>query len=72
MSAEERIIALEQQLIDCRRAAVSLMLDMARTIAKRPEAREELARGLDDAAAACADPETIRLARLMAQVLRRE
>lgn len=72
MSPEERIIALERELYDTRRAAVTVILGMADAIAQTPEGREDLARGFDDAAkdATIADPVLARLARLVAGALR--
>ena len=71
MTPEERIIALERQLIDCRSSAVSLVLGMAEAIATTPGERRELARWLEDAAATSVDLEMIRLAKLLAEALRR-
>lgn len=70
LASEERIIALERELADTRRAAVLMMLGMAEAIAQTPEGREELAQAFD---AAATDDETVtaRLARLVAAAIRR-
>lgn len=70
MTPEERIITLEYELADTRRAAVLMMLGMVEAIARTPEGREELAQGFDEAAEG-ADAETARLARLVAEAVRR-
>ena len=61
MTPEERIIALERELQDTRRAAAHIILGLVDGIARTPEGREELARGFDEAARE-ADPVTARMA----------
>lgn len=70
MSPEERIIALERELDDTRRAAVTLIVGIAEAVAGSPEGREELAQSFEEAAGE-ADHVTARLARLVAGALRR-
>ncbi|SDK86423.1 hypothetical protein [Paracoccus chinensis] len=71
MSLEERIIALEHELNDTRRAAVVLMLGIVDTIARSPKGREDMAQGFGGAAAEAAevDPVMARLALLMSGVI---
>lgn len=72
MTPEERIIALERELDDTRRAAAAVILGMVDAIAQTPEGREDLARGFDEAAkeAAKTDPVLARLVRLVAGMIR--
>ena len=69
MTPEERIIALETELIDTRKAAVAMLLGMAEGMVKTPEGREELAVAFEEAAKD-ADAITARLARLVATAIR--
>jgi hypothetical protein len=69
MNSEERIIALERELDDTRRAAASMMLGMIDAMTRTPEEREEIARSFDKAAAGV-DPAAARLAWLVAAALR--
>lgn len=69
MTPEERIIALEQELIDTRKAAVAMLLGMAEGMVKTPEGRKELAQAFEDAARDT-DAITARLARLVATAIR--
>lgn len=62
---------LKRELDDTRRAAVHIVLGMVDAIARTPEGRAELAQGFD-AAAREADPITGRLARLVAEAIRRD
>lgn len=70
MTDADRIAALERELSDTRHAAVAMMLGMARGMVSTPEGREELARGFDEAAVG-ADPVTAKLARAVADAIRR-
>ncbi|WP_226562181.1 hypothetical protein [Salipiger thiooxidans] len=65
-----REIELERQLVELRKAAVEIMLEMAHGIASTPAAREELAQGFEEAAGVGIS-EKQRLARLVAAALRR-
>ena len=67
----ERIVALERELEDTRRAAVKIVLDMVDSVARTPDQREELARGFAQAATGN-DPIMARLAWVMAEAVRRE
>lgn len=71
MNSEERIIALERELDDTRRAAALVILGMVDAIAQTPQGREDLARGFDEAAneAARTDPVLARLTRLVAGMI---
>ena len=69
MTDTDRIIALERELDDTRRAAVHLVLVMVDAVAKTPESRDQLAQGFA-LAATDSDPVTSRLARLMAAAVR--
>lgn len=69
MSEIDRIVALERELDDTRRAAVHIVLGMVDAIAKTREAREELAQGFAWAATDT-DPVTARLALLLAAAIR--
>lgn len=71
MTDADRIAELERELDDTRRAAVSIVMGMVDAIAKTPEGREELAQGFAWAAVE-ADPVTSRLARLIAEAVRRD
>lgn len=51
MTLEENIIALEQEVIETRRAAVGMMLGMLDAMTRTPEEREEIARSFDQGAA---------------------
>lgn len=66
MPHEQRIIDLERELIETRRAAVSIVVDITDS-ADRPR----MAEGLDRKADA-SDPAEARLARLIAEALRRD
>lgn len=70
MSDADRLAALRLELIATEQAAVSMMLGMAEAVATTPEGREELARGFEEAAET-ADPVTVRLARRVAEAIRR-
>lgn len=70
MNAEERLIAMERELADTRRAAVGLVLGMVDAIARTPFEREEFARTFEEAATS-ADEVTARLACLVAGAVRR-
>lgn len=67
MTPEERIIALEYELHDTRRAAAAVILGMVDAVAQTPEGREELARSFDEAAKEAGDTDPA-LARLVSQV----
>lgn len=72
MDYELRIIELERELADTRRAAVSIIMGMAEGITSATEGRADLAQGFREAAAeADADPATARLALLVAMALER-
>ncbi len=64
-----RELELERQLIEVRKAAVEIILEMAHGIASTPEAREDLAQGFEGAAGVGMS-EKRRLARLVAAALR--
>lgn len=68
---KHREIELERQLIELRKAAVEIILEMAHGIASTHEAREELAEGFEEAASVGMS-EKQRLARLVAAALRRD
>jgi hypothetical protein len=70
MEQNERIEALEKQVVEIRTAAVSMILGMAEAVTNGPAAREGLAQGFDQAAAEH-DGEARRLAELVAEALRR-
>ena len=70
MTEIDRIVALERELEDTRRAAVQLVLGMVNAVAKTPEQREELAQGVTLAATE-SDPETARLAWVTVEAIRR-
>lgn len=65
---EQRIIDLERELIETRRAAVSIIVGMTET--QSEEGRLRIASGLETQAGAC-DAAKARLARLIAAALRR-
>lgn len=69
MDKELRIIELEREINDTRKAAVHMILGMAQAIAPSAEGRADLAVGFREAAEACDDPVTARLARLVALAL---
>lgn len=68
MADEQRLIDLERELIETRRAAVSIIVGMAET--RSAEGRIELATNLESAAGKCG-AEKARLSRLVAEALRR-
>ena len=70
MTPEEQIKALEEQVIEVRHAAVSMVMGMAEAVTNGQNAREDLARGFDEAAAQ-SEGETRRLAEMVAEALRR-
>lgn len=70
MTPEERVIALEREMEDTRRAAVMLILGIVEAVATTPDGREDLAQGFDEVAGE-ADHVTARLARLVAAAIRR-
>lgn len=69
MPEQQRIIELERELIETRRAAVSIVVGMCGT--QGPEGRRMLAEGLDREASEC-DAAQARLSRLIAAALRRD
>ena len=69
MTPEEKIKALEDQVIEVRQAAVSMVMGMAEAVTNDQSAREDLARGFDQAAAQ-SEGETRRLAELVAEAQR--
>ncbi len=69
MTPEERIVHLERQMIETRRAAIAIIMGMAEGVAPTPEGREKLAQGFDEAAEG-SEGEIARLARLAAGALR--
>lgn len=70
MTPEERTIVLEGELNETRLAAVRLTLGMVRVIATTPAGREQMAQGFEQAATK-ADPLLARMARMVAENLRR-
>lgn len=71
MNLEERILLLEREVIETKRAAVTMILGMADAIANTPEGRAEIAQGFEDAARhPDADPAMVRLSKLVASALR--
>lgn len=70
MSPEERIIALERELLDSRRGAVWLLLTMARAVASPTEDRQDLALFIA-AAGSGRDPVTARLALVAGEAIHR-
>lgn len=68
MPEHQRIIELERELIETRRAAVSIIADL--TEARSAADRLQIADGLDRAASDC-DAARARLSRLIAAALRR-
>lgn len=69
MTPEERIIALERDLIETRLAAARMMLAMANAMASTPQQNRVLIEWLE-AAAANSDPAGERVALLVAAALR--
>ena len=69
MTLDENIIALEQEVIETRRAAVGMMLGMLDAMTRTPEEREEIARSFDQGAAGV-DPARARLSPLVAAAIR--
>ena len=69
MTPEEKIKALEDQVIEVQHAAVEMVMGMAEAVTNGPNAREDLARGFDQAAAQ-SEGEARRLAELVATALR--
>ena len=69
MTLEESIVALEQEVIHTRQAAVGMMLGMIDAMTRTPEEQEEIARSFDQAAAGV-DPARARLSRLVAAAIR--
>lgn len=70
MSPEERIIALEGELLDLERGAVRLLLTVAHAVASSTEDRQDLALFIA-AAGSGHDPVTARLARVAGQAIHR-
>lgn len=70
MTPDERIIALERELVATRSAAVRMISGMLKGLATDPAAREEIAGSLE-ADASGEDAEMQRLARLVAAALRK-
>ena len=71
MTEIDRIVALERELEDTRRAAVTVVLAMVDSVARTPDQREELAQGFAQVATG-KDPIMARLAWVMAEAVRRE
>lgn len=71
MSSEERIVELEREVIETRRAAVSLIVTLVDLLAVSEKARSKVLASLDEAAAYGA-PSTSRLAKLVAEMLKRD
>ena len=72
MDKDLRIIELEREAADIRRAAVSIIMGMAEGIAPTAEGRADLAKGFREAAAdPNAAPATSQLALLVAMALER-
>ena len=69
VSSEERVIALERELIDTRKAAVALIVGWLGDTLATPSARRNAAQWFD-ASAVDADVVSARLARLVAAALR--
>ncbi len=69
MSDQERLIALEREVIDTRKAAARLIVGWANDTQQSPAARSAVAQWFDRSAVA-ADIVTARLARLIAAALR--
>ncbi|MDH2329038.1 hypothetical protein QCN27_19505 [Cereibacter sp. SYSU M97828] len=71
MAEEDRTSALEDELLQTKRAAITMILSMAEAIANTPEGRAELAKGFEAAAEQSdADPAMVRLSKLVAAALR--
>lgn len=66
---EQQIIALENELVDTRKAAVAILLGMAEGMARTPAGRPDPAQAFEDAARD-ADAATVRLAGMVAAVIR--
>jgi hypothetical protein len=69
VSSEERIIALEREVIDTRKAAVALIVGWLNDTLATPSARRNAAQWFD-ASAVDADALSARLARMVAATLR--
>lgn len=71
MTPEERIVSLERELAETRRAAVDLVAGLVSGLAPTPEGREEIAASFDaEAIEQPAGAEMAHLARLVAAALR--
>lgn len=70
MTPEQRIIALERDLIETRSAAARMMIALACGLVTTPQGRHEIADAMDEAAQDAANPYEARLARLVASGLR--
>ena len=71
MTEIDRIVALERELEDTRRAAVEIVLGMVDCVARTAAQREELALGFARATTGT-DPLTARLAWVMVEAIRRD
>lgn len=69
MKKEDRIVALEREIVHLRKAAVKVVLSLVEGAIMSPKEREVLARSLE-LDAKDADEETARLYRLIASALR--
>ncbi len=71
MTPLERIVALERELAATRTAAVEMIVSLAQGALRTPEGREELAQTFDEVGRDECNPEAARLARLVAEAIRR-
>lgn len=73
MAREDRMSVLEEELLQTKRAALTMIMSMADAIANTPEGRAELARGFEAAAEHPeADAAMVRLPKRVAAALRGE
>lgn len=71
MAEIDRIIALERELDATRQAAVDMIVALAHGALRTPEGREELAQTFDRTALDERNPQAARLARMVAEAMRR-
>jgi len=70
MTSEERMIELEREVIETRRAAASLIVALVDRLARSETARSEVMASLEEATNH-GTPATMRLAKLVTNMLRR-
>lgn len=67
----KQLAALERELAETRRAAMTMILGMAEAIVRSPEGREELAASFEEAAAEMDTEVAAKMARQVAAAIRR-